>query len=37
MASSSDAAELPGPPSPEMLATEKQLGVIRPIVAYMDK
>lgn len=24
-------------PSPEMLATEKQLGVIRPIVAYMEK
>ena len=26
-----------GSPSPEMLATEKQLGVIRPIVAYMEK
>ena len=24
-------------PSPEMLATEKQLGVIRPIIAYMEK
>jgi hypothetical protein len=24
-------------PSPEMLATEKQLGVIRPIVAYVEK
>jgi hypothetical protein len=23
-------------PSPEMLATEKQLGVIRPIVAYVE-
>jgi hypothetical protein len=24
-------------PGPEMLATEKRLGVIRPIVAYMEK
>ena len=24
-------------PSPEMLATEKQLGVIRPIVAYVER
>ena len=24
-------------PSPEMLATEERLGVIRPIVAYMEK
>ena len=24
-------------PSPEMLATEKQLGIIRPIVAYVEK
>ena len=26
-----------GSPSPEMLATEERLGVIRPIVAYMEK